>query len=281
MRENEDSKGRGGGRLKLRDVDGDVPLSMRSFDEGIQRQQQQQQKTKRSGGSNDLNSRKEDSRSKTASGSKDLCGIKTTKKNKENGRTKEKDIIFIVLQKNMRSMHSSERIEEMICELEGYRWDASVLNETWRPAKSEIWETHHKHMFMGAGKYVNKHGVGIMLNKKWRQRIIDTEYISERAITATIMVNHQRIKLMSVYFPHSGFADHHVEKMYRTIEKHTSSSKKSVQIVGGDFNAELGPGSRNRMRKCWPAHTQWSKQKRRLAEALADDTEFHSTQHDI
>ena len=30
--------------------------------------------------------------------------------------------------------------------------------------------------------------------------------------------------------------------MYRTIEKHTSSSKKSKKIVGGDFNAELGPG---------------------------------------
>ena len=131
-------------------------------------------------------------------------------------------------------MHSSERIEEMVCELEGYRWDAVLLNETRRPAKSEIWETHHKHIFMGAGKYDNKHGVGIM-NKKWRQRIIDNEYISERAITTMIMVNHQRIKLMSEYFSHSGYADHH-------IEKYTNSSTKSIQIVGGDFNAELGPG---------------------------------------
>ena len=80
----------------------------------------------------------------------------------------------------MRSMHSSERIEEMVCELEGYRWDAILLSETWRQDKAEIWETHHKHIFMGAGRYDNKHGVGIMLNKKWRQRIIDTEYINER-----------------------------------------------------------------------------------------------------
>ena len=28
------------------------------------------------------------------------------------------------------------------------------------------WETHHKHIFMGAGKYDNKHGVGILLNKR-------------------------------------------------------------------------------------------------------------------
>ena len=109
----------------------------------------------------------------------------------------------------------------------------------------EIWETHHKHIFMGAGKYDNKHGVGILLNKKWKQRIIDTEYINERAISTTIMVNRQCIKLMSVYFPHSGYADHHIEKMKRTIEKHTENCKRYIPTIGGDFNAELGPGHGN------------------------------------
>ena len=93
---------------------------------------------------------------------------------------------------------------------------------------------------MGAGRHDNKHGVGIMLNKKWRQRIVDTEFINERAITATIVVNRQRIKLMSVYFPHSKYADHHIEKMYKTIEKHTTNCKIYTPIVGGSFNAELG-----------------------------------------
>ena len=142
----------------------------------------------------------------------------------------------------MRSVNSSERIEEMIREFEGYRWDAVILNETWRPAKSENWETHQKHIYMGAGKYENKHGVEILLNKKWRKRIIDTEYINKRAITTTITVNHESIMLMSVYFHHSMYADHHIEKMYSTIEKHTNSSLKSIQILGADFNAELGPG---------------------------------------
>ena len=46
---------------------------------------------------------------------------------------------------------------------------------------------------------------------------------------------------MSVYFPHSKYADHHVEKMYKTFEKHMSNNKNCIHI-GGDFNAELGPG---------------------------------------
>ena len=45
----------------------------------------------------------------------------------------------------------------------------------------------------GSGKFDNKLGVGIMLNKRWRQRIIDTEYMNERAITTTIVVNGQHI----------------------------------------------------------------------------------------
>ena len=95
---------------------------------------------------------------------------------------------------------------------------------------------------MGAGKYENKHGVGIMLNRRWRKRIVDTNYINERAIKTTIMVNRRRIDLMSVYFPHSKCADHHIEKMYKTIEKHMPNNKKCIPIIGGDFNAELGPG---------------------------------------
>ena len=80
-----------------------------------------------------------------------------------------------------------------------------------------------------------------MLNKTWRQRLADTEHINERAITTTNVVNRQQIKLMSVYFPHPGYADHHIEKMYKTIEKHTANCKKqNILIVGGDFNAELG-----------------------------------------
>ena len=83
---------------------------------------------------------------------------------------------------------------------------------------------------MGAGKYENKHGVGIMLNKRWKKRIIDTDYINERAIKTTILVNRRRIDLMSVYFPHSKYADHHVEKMYKTIEKHMSN-RNALSLV--------------------------------------------------
>ena len=94
-------------------------------------------------------------------------------------------------------------------------------------------------------KYDNKHGVGILLNKRWKQRIIDTEYINERAISVTIVVKRQRIKLMSVYFTHSGYADHHIEKCTRWSRSTQKTAKRYIPIIGGDYNAELGLGHGN------------------------------------
>ena len=65
--------------------------------------------------------------SNMASGSKELQSQYTAGKDMH---SKNKEVTFIILQKNMRSMHSSEKIEELVTELEGYRWDAILLCET-------------------------------------------------------------------------------------------------------------------------------------------------------
>ena len=237
----EDMRSKGGGRLKHCIVDGDVPLCLRRKLKDSNESSSSKRKTyeEKESRSSTQSTTKHCVMNNTASGSKDFCPRSTEEKDKH---SKNKEVTFIILQKNMRSMHSSEKIEELVTELEGYRWDAILLSETWRHEPAELWETQHNHIFMGAGKYDNKHGVGIMLNKRWRKRIIDTDYINERAIKTTILVNRQHIDLMSVYFPHSKYADHHIEKMYKTIEKHMTHNKKCIPIIGGDFNAELGPG---------------------------------------
>ena len=59
---------------KLRHVDGDVPLSMRSFGE--------EDKSSSSKKEIEVGSSKKDSRIKTTCSSKDLCGSKTIKENR-------------------------------------------------------------------------------------------------------------------------------------------------------------------------------------------------------
>ena len=39
--------------------------------------------------------------------------------------------------------------------------------------------------------------------------------------------------------------DHHIEIMYKTIEKSTANYKRYIPIIGEDFNAEFGTWTRN------------------------------------
>ena len=94
---------------------------------------------------------------------------------------------------------------------------------------------------MGAGRFPNKHGVRKLLNRRWNNKTNWTDYISERAICSVNNRQQSACTVEECVHSHSGHADHHVEKAHRAIEKHTKS-KKYIQIVGGDFNTELGLG---------------------------------------
>ena len=144
---------------------------------------------------------------------------------------------FIVLQKNTRSMNSSERLEELFSEVHQVAWDVILISETWRQGK-EVWETH---IMVESGKFTNKHGDAILLNRRWRNQINWVQCACERVVAMSISVNKQPIVLMSVYMPHSGYPDHQVEKTNKTILT-TIEKDKSMKIIGGDFNAQLGPG---------------------------------------
>ena len=63
-------------------------------------------------------------------------------------------------------------------EIERCRWDAILLGGTWRPAE-EVWESKSDHIFMGAGGFSQKHGVQLLLNKRWKRETIKTECVSE------------------------------------------------------------------------------------------------------
>ena len=72
--------------------------------------------------------------------------------------------MFTVLQKNTRS-------SSLFSEVQGCKWNAILVSETWRPKPEEVWESDQGHIVMGVGKYENKHGVAIIVNKEWKHRI--------------------------------------------------------------------------------------------------------------
>ena len=99
----EDLRGKGGGRLKHRTIDGDVPLCLRknqkdSNDDSSSKREMREEK--------ESGKTKHCVMNKMASGRKDICSRSTEEKDKH---PKNKEVTFIILQKNMRSMHSSEK----------------------------------------------------------------------------------------------------------------------------------------------------------------------------
>ena len=74
---------------------------------------------------------------------------------------------FIVLKKNTRSMNTSERLEELFSELQQVAWDVVLVPETWRQGK-EMWETQQGHIMLESVKFTNKHGVAILLNRRYQ-----------------------------------------------------------------------------------------------------------------
>ena len=184
------------------------------------------------------------------------------------------------VRQTVRSLTSSERIEELTQEVEGCRWDAKLISETWRSSNAEIWETQQGHIFMGAGKFKNKHGVGILLNKKWRKRINWTDYISERAISTSITVNKQHVLLMSVYVTHSGYADHHVKNLQIIRETHEIQKEEHTNCVRS-FQCWIGTRVWCWTCQCRTAYPQRGEQERGFDAAVVDDSKFHGTWHDV
>ena len=95
---------------------------------------------------NSASSTKRRKECKDTSGSS-IVKEKTLRRSEDGG-----EITFIVIQKNVTSLCSSDRVEELAREVCDCRWDALLISESWRPGKAELWMTLQGHIYMGAWK---------------------------------------------------------------------------------------------------------------------------------
>ena len=134
---------------------------------------------------------------------------------------------------------------------------------------------------MGAGKYKNKHGVGILLNKKWRQKN-HRYWVTQRADhnnkeKGKPSTHHADERVLS---PLGVCWSTHRENVQNNRKTHESQYEEHTNC-GRRLQCRIGPTLRSRTSQCCSAHTQRGEQKKRLDEATDDDTELHSTQHDL
>ena len=155
--------------------------------------------------------------------------------------------LFQVLVKNCRSLGSADRFDELIEELKHEAWDIVIVSETWRTDKDEHWNSEDGHVFSGAGHDSARKGVGILLHKRWRKRIIRFRPVSERICFLDVRMFGFCYRFVSVYFPDSTYPDAEVQKVYDSLaEVHNDAVRKTYKVViAGDFNAKIGKDEEN------------------------------------
>ena len=149
---------------------------------------------------------------------------------------------FILLQKNCRGLTNDDRIDELRLELTTTQWDIAVLNETWRREKKEYWKTEDGHLFAGSGAEVGRRGVAFLVHSRWVSFVTSFAAVDERIAYIDFKKGCIKFRVVACYFPHCGYNDGHVQRMYTTmsqIHAECAGSKKGVMIAGG-FNAVVG-----------------------------------------
>jgi exonuclease III len=149
--------------------------------------------------------------------------------------------VLNIFVKNVRSLQSEERLEELILEAEQVEWDAVLVNETWREQEAEYDTLESKHIWFGSGGTKGKHGVGILLHRRWSNSVRGWRAVNTRIGVLDLDVGPWKLAIIVVYMPHCGKSDSCLEEVYSTISnliKEARTAKRRI-VIGGDWNAEV------------------------------------------
>ena len=146
-----------------------------------------------------------------------------------------------IFAKNARSLQSDERLEELLIEVDQVEWDVVLVSETWREEVEEYDTLESKHIWFGSGGTRGKHGVGILVHKRWSNHVRGWRAINTRIGVLDIDVGPWKLSVFVVYMPHGGKSDICLEEVYSTISTlvKEARSAKRMTILGGDWNAEV------------------------------------------
>ena len=150
---------------------------------------------------------------------------------------------FILLHKNARSLCTDDAIDELLTELHDLRWDVITINETWRTQQRELWTTRlHHHTFAASGHNTPTRGVAILVHNRLARNIRSFHAVDERTCFLDIQIQSLKIRVITAYFPHTGYNDSNIQRMYDTLSTiiHEARAQRLQILLTGDFNAQTG-----------------------------------------
>ena len=121
--------------------------------------------------------------------------------------------------------------------------DIACIQETnWKGEKAR--EIGEGYMMFYHGYNTKKNGVAIVVGEKWRDNILEVNRISDRLITAKLLIGTININIVSAYAPQVGCTDEEKEEFWEELEELIRSfSEKDKIVIGADLNGHIGIGN--------------------------------------
>ena len=92
-------------------------------------------------------------------------------------------------------------------------------------------------------------GVAILVKRKWTSGIKKVICLNDRVMSLDLKIFQKTIRLISIYFPHSGYERKYCHYIVTDIDVLVTDAidKEYQMILGGDFNLNLNPGYRGQV----------------------------------
>ncbi|XP_050315572.1 craniofacial development protein 2-like [Anthonomus grandis grandis] len=143
---------------------------------------------------------------------------------------------------NIRTMRSTEHLEELEVELSHIKWNILGLCETRLPDEKCI-TLKSGHLLYRNNREENTHigGTAIMIHKSIKRLVTKMKSISSRVIYIVLKISKRySVQIIQVYAPTSSAPDDEIERFYDDISQALTIETSHYKYIIGDFNAKLG-----------------------------------------
>lgn len=142
---------------------------------------------------------------------------------------------------NVRSLYGSCKLDNTISEMKRLHISILGISETWWPESGRIVDDETIFYYSGNSTKEHRRGVGVLINKKLKNSIIDFIPKSDRTLLLKVHAKPISVNILQVYAPNADCEEDDIEIFYSEIRELLVLPKPhELTFIMGDFNAKVG-----------------------------------------
>ena len=142
---------------------------------------------------------------------------------------------------NVRTIRAAGKVEELLLEMDPYKWSILGLCELRWKNSGEIPTDGSHRMYFSGKEDRHEQVVGFLVHKVIVKSVIGCRPVSSRLMTLRLRASSFNITIIQVYAPTSSYDDSKVDEFYRELQSLIDQTpKQGILVVQSDWNAKAG-----------------------------------------